>query len=102
MSVYVELVELAELEAELVAAGAWADVVALEERRRELVARLPADPPAEAREALERADALLRRNAAAIAASLAATRGELDAEAVRRAALGPYASAARPSLELKA
>ena len=102
MSVYDELVELAVLEAELIAAGAWAEVVELDGRRRELLERLPAVPPAEAREALAQADAQLRRNAGAIAASLAGARGELDAAAQRRAALGPYARAAGPRLELKA
>jgi hypothetical protein len=102
VSVYDDLVELAVREAELIAAGEWAEVVGLDGRRRELSERLPAVPPAEAQEALERADALLRRNAGAIAASLAGARGELDAAAQRRAALGPYARAARPRLELKA
>jgi hypothetical protein len=99
---YDDLVELAVLEAELIAAGEWVEVVGLDARRRELVGRLPAEPPAEAREALERAEAQLRRNAGAIAASLAETRGALEALAGRRAVLGPYAPAQGPRLELKA
>jgi len=102
MTVYEELVALAEREAELIAAGEWAEVVGLESLRRSLSERLPASPPAEARGALELAERRLRENAGAIAASLAETRGELDRLARTRAALGPYAAAAAPRLELKA
>src|SRR5690348_16324956 len=66
VSVYEELVALAEREAELIAAGAWAEVVGLESQRRALSERLPASPPVESREALERAERKLRENAGAI------------------------------------
>jgi hypothetical protein len=102
VTVYDELAELAEREAELIAEGDWVEVVGLEAERRALAEQLPVEPPAEAREALERAQRQLGRNAGAIAASLAATRGELEAIARRRSALGSYAAAPAPRVELKA
>jgi hypothetical protein len=74
---YLRLVEMCEQERELIAAADWDGVVALATRRTELVAGLPARPPAEARAHLIRAEELNRANAAALAAARAATVAEL-------------------------
>jgi hypothetical protein len=104
MTAYDALEALARREAELVAAGDWVEVVGLDQERRAILAALPEAPPAEARDTLARTESLLRRNAAAIASSLAQTRGELEQIRAARTALGPYAAApeAAPGFELKA
>jgi hypothetical protein len=58
MQRYAALVELAERERELVTAGRWDELPELHARRAELVATMPALPPAEARAALRRAQEL--------------------------------------------
>jgi hypothetical protein len=58
---YEQLCELAKRELELIAEGAVAGLHALHTRRAELIARLPAMPPADARPALERCALLQRR-----------------------------------------
>jgi hypothetical protein len=55
MSAYEQLAELAERELWAVRAGAFDDLPALDHERRRLIAQLPAQPPATARPALERA-----------------------------------------------
>ena len=74
---YVRLVEMCEQEQTLIAAADWDRVVALAKERAELMAGLPARPPAGARAHLIRADELNRANAAALAAARAATVAEL-------------------------
>jgi hypothetical protein len=91
MTVYEELVAFVQLETELIQAGKWHDLVALERRRSELVTKLPPHPPAEAHELIELVLTRLKRNAAALSASLAHVRGELDRIGRTRQALGSYA-----------
>ncbi|HEY6781568.1 MAG TPA: hypothetical protein VI111_11470 [Thermoleophilaceae bacterium] len=84
---YEQLVELAERERDLIAAGRFDDLAALDDERGALVDTLPAVPPAQARPALERAAALQEENTRSLAAALVETRhGLLDIRRGRRTA----------------
>jgi len=102
VSGYEQLLELARRELDLVEAGRWEDAAALEAERRELVAALPMQAPAEARDLLERTRELVRRTAAVTDAELAAVRAQLTALRRMRPALATYvgATGARRSVEL--
>jgi hypothetical protein len=98
---YEELLAFAELEADLIRAGAWEQLTELDAPRMLLLSTLPQSPPPSARPYLERAHDRLKQNAASLAGALAQTRGELDRLGRTRTALGSYATASRPALELK-
>jgi hypothetical protein len=91
---YGRLVEICRRETDLIASGDWDAVVRLGEEREELVAALPAKPPAEARGHLRRADELVRANAAALAAARAATVAELGQLRTVRETIRAYAGGA--------
>ncbi|MFL5963057.1 MAG: hypothetical protein ACJ757_09230 [Gaiellaceae bacterium] len=78
MSPYVRLVELVLREAELVEAGAWTELEAVARERRELVATLPARPPADARAQLEEAARIVAATGSSISSSLALVQAQLD------------------------
>ena len=78
MSPYVRLVQLVLREAELVEAGAWAELDAVARERRELIATLPPVPPASARPQLEEAAKIVAATAASISSSLALVQAQLD------------------------
>jgi hypothetical protein len=87
--VYARLVELAEREAELIAAARYDELAALDDERSELVDGLPPVPPLEAGPFLERAAALQEQNTQALARALGDTRrGLFDVLRGRRAAGG--------------
>ncbi len=84
---YERLVELAARERDLIAAGRYDELPALDDERAALVAALPAMPPAEAGPALERAAVLQEENTRALAAALVETRhGLLDLRRGRKTA----------------
>ena len=91
MTCYDELVAFVERETELIQAGKWHELVELESQRSSLLAKLPPNPPAEVHELLEVVLTRLKRNAAALSASLAQVRGDLDRIGRTRTALGSYA-----------
>jgi hypothetical protein len=84
---YERLVTLAERERDLIAAGRYDELPALDSERGELVEALPALPPAEAGPALQQAAALQEENTRALAAALIETRhGLLDVNRGRQTA----------------
>jgi hypothetical protein len=97
---YDELLALAQREAELISAGAWEELAELDAPRTALLACMPAHPPAGARGLLELASDQLNKNAAALAAAMAQNRGQLDRLSRARNAIGSYAQATNPQLEL--
>jgi len=94
MERYTLLLDLARRESDLIAAGRWADLVDLEHERRELIASLPATPPAEARGVLEEAKAVVARNVAEIVEATDRTVAQLAQVARGRRALAGYAGQA--------
>jgi hypothetical protein len=74
---YVRLLELAERERDLIAAGRFDELAALDDERGALVDGLPATPPPGAGPALTRAAALQEESTRALAAALGATRESL-------------------------
>jgi hypothetical protein len=87
--VYARLVELAEREAELIAAARYDELADLDDERSELVDGLPPVPPLEAGPFLQRAAALQEQNTQALARALGDTRrGLFDVLRGRRAAGG--------------
>jgi hypothetical protein len=91
MTPYEELVAFVERETELIQTGQWHELVELEAQRSDLLAKLPKNPPAEMHRLLEIVLERLKHNAAALSASLAEVRGELDRIGRSRQALGSYA-----------
>lgn len=84
---YDRLVELAERERDLIAAGRYDELAELDDERGDVVDALPALPPPEAGPALERAAALQEENTRSLAAALVETRhGLLDLRRGRRTA----------------
>jgi hypothetical protein len=73
---YAQLAALAETERELAVAGRIEELLAVQERRAALVAGLPAQAPAGAREHLRRAAAAQAEATAALAGALRAARSE--------------------------
>lgn len=90
MDVYDELLELVEREHAHVVAGAWEELAALDRQRRDLVTRLPATPPAQARATLEQAHAVQARTSALLTAGLHELRRELGMLSHGRAAVRGY------------
>ena len=88
---YGRLVELAERELSLVRAGALADLPLLWEERKRVVSELPAIPPLDARESLERAAELQGRTTALLEEHLEATGAEMRRLVRGRAAMHSYA-----------
>jgi hypothetical protein len=74
---YERLVELAERERDLIAAGRFDDLPALDDERNRIVADLPATPPPAAGPALQRAAALQEESTRSIASALLETRHAL-------------------------
>jgi hypothetical protein len=93
MSPYEALAHLAERELELVSAGSLDDLPALHERRDALMAALPADPPAAARPALERAAAVQALVSDVLTEGVQATSAELRKLGHGRTAVNGYAPA---------
>ena len=106
MNAYGALVLLAEREQALVEDGRIEDLAALAEERAALVATLPAQAPAWARPALERALGLQSATAATLRASLGALRleiADLDrGRGVARAYVGPDTAPAARSISAAA
>jgi len=96
-SSYDALVELAERELELAAAGALDDLPALRAERSALVAALPDVPPPAARPALERAWELQRMVSTLLSERLRAAGDELSRVGRGRTAMAGYAPPAEPS-----
>lgn len=94
MLVYEELLALVEHEHELVVAGAWEELAAVDRLRRDVVDRLPAVAPRAARATLERAHAVQARTSELLAAGIDALRGELGALSHGRAAVRGYGAGA--------
>jgi hypothetical protein len=93
---YDALVDLAERELELVAAGAIDDLPALHAERSALVAALPAVPPPAAQAALERAWELQRLVSAVLEERMREAGGELGRVARGRTAMQGYAGHVEP------
>ena len=92
---YERIAELGEIELELVQEGRWEELGSLQAERASLIARLPAMAPADARDPLERAEALQQRVSAELARSIAlAQEGLKRLDQGRRAARG-YAPAVK-------
>lgn len=96
MSPYDALAQLAERELELVNAGAMDSLSEIYDRRRALVATLPAAPPATARPALERAAELHARVIAVLEERLRDTGAELRRLSHGRTAMRGYAPPVEP------
>ena len=93
---YAELAALAERELELVSAGDFDELPALQRERDALVASLPDTPPAAARPSLERAAQLQERVSAALSGAIADVGGEIDRVERGRTAVRGYAPATEP------
>ena len=102
MSPYARLVELARREGVLVDAGDWPELIRLEHERRELLATLPEQPPAEARPQLEEAQRLVAANAGRIASALALVRADLGRLAAARPAVTGYSARPRSGVSIEA
>ena len=95
MDPYAALLTLTEREHELVVAGAWEELSALDAERRVLLDALPARPPAgAARRALERAAAVQSATTALLAAQVADLRRSLGHMAQGRTAVQGYGGGA--------
>jgi hypothetical protein len=88
---YGRLVELAQREFELVCSGGLDELPELWEDRRQLVAELPAIPPADAREFLERAAELQGSTTALLEEQLQANGAEMRRLVKGRSAMHSYA-----------
>jgi len=77
MNPYETFAELAAREAELVAAERWDEVVELGRLRAELIARLPASPPADAADSIEHAWRTMLATTGAVSVAVAETRAQL-------------------------
>jgi hypothetical protein len=93
---YGRLVELAERELSLVRAGDLAGLPPLWEERRRAVAELPAIPPLEAHDPLERAAELQGRTTALLEEHLDATGADMRRLVRGRAAMHSYAATTPP------
>ena len=89
---YAALVALAEREHALVAGGHVEELAAVAAERAALVATLPAQAPASARPALERAAGLQLATTAALRAALEETRRRMQAMDERGHAVRAYAA----------
>ncbi len=94
---YDALLELTEREHQLVVDGAWEELAAVDQRRRELLASLPARPPAAARHALTRAVALQTATTALISTQVRELRRSLGHVARGRVAVQGYGGGAGAS-----
>jgi hypothetical protein len=90
---YELLLALAEREHALVRAGSWEDLAAVDAVRRDLVAALPARPPAAARAALTRTAELQAQTSALLDAGADELRRELGTLAQGRVAVRGYGAA---------
>ena len=90
---YERIAELGELELELVRTGRYDGLDALDAERQELIATLPASPPAEARPALLRAAAVQSQVEGLLSGAVAHTRAALIRLDRGKQALGAYAAA---------
>jgi hypothetical protein len=94
MERYEQLLVLVEREHELVVAGSWEELAAVDALRRKLVAQLPAVAPAAAAGLLSRAAATQARTSELLAAGVDELRRELGTLSHGRAAVRGYGSAA--------
>jgi hypothetical protein len=92
---YERLLELARREAELLELDRWEELASLDEERRAVLATLPEQAPAEAREVLEETLRLVESSAAAAAARLVGVRHDLAHVVLGRRAMSGYAAAGR-------
>ncbi len=90
---YERIAELGELELELVRTGQYEQLEALDAERQELIAKLPATPPAEASVALLRAAAVQSQVECMLSGAVAHARQALVRLARGREVLGAYAPA---------
>ncbi|KAL2045392.1 hypothetical protein ABVK25_012134 [Lepraria finkii] len=93
MGVYDDLLALIEREHALVVAGEWEELAALDARRRDVVARLPAVAPAAVALVLERAAAVQARTSTLLAGGADELRRELGALSQGRVAVRGYGGA---------
>jgi hypothetical protein len=91
---YLVLLSLTRCERDLIAAGDWEGVVTLGAERAKLMTTLPAQVPAEARELVSEALALMQTNLAHAVATRDRTRATLAHMAEGRRALHAYAGTA--------
>jgi hypothetical protein len=91
---YAVLLELTEREHALVTSGAVAELAALQAQRAELVAALPARPPAAAAPLLRRASALQAQTAGLLGGALHELERDLERLGRGRTAVRGYAGAA--------
>ena len=95
MNPYAALLTLTEREHELVVAGAWEELAALDADRRAVLDALPARPPARgAREALDRAAQVQAATTALLAAQVGDLRRSLGHMAQGRTAVQGYGGGA--------
>lgn len=90
---YEQLAELADAELALVRAGDFERLAEIDERRLELIADLPEQPPEDAWPALDRTAELQRRVSAELAKAIAITRQQLNRLDRGRSAVRGYAPA---------
>jgi hypothetical protein len=93
MKVYDDLLALVAHEHALVVAGEWEGLAALDARRRDVVARLPAVAPAAVALVLERAAAVQARTSTLLAGGTDELRRELGALSQGRVAVRGYGGA---------
>ena len=91
MEAYRGLLEFVRHQRDLIAAGAWDELAAMDREQDETVTALRVRPPAEARALLEQADAQLRANTAALASARAEAVSMLVHLRQGRAAVHAYA-----------
>jgi hypothetical protein len=91
---YERIAELGEQELELVRTGQYEQLDALQGEREQLIAELPATPPAEASTALLRAAAVQAQVEALLSGSVAHTRAQLVRLARGREVMSGYATQA--------
>ena len=90
LDLYRRLAELAEAELHLIENGRLEPLAAIEEERRSLIAQLPAQAPAAAREHLEQAARLNRLSLAVLGVGMKRVAGELAQLRRVRPALAAY------------
>ena len=90
IGLYDELVALAEREHALVVEGAWEELAAVDARRREVLASLPAVAPVAARGVLERAAAVQGATTVLLATAVDGLRRELTTLSHGRVAVRGY------------
>jgi hypothetical protein len=88
---YAQLLAMAERERDLIHAGAWDELVELGEHRAAVAAQLPARPPVQARELLERTHMLIAANVEAMIEARRRTGEELGSLRRARTAWRSYA-----------